>query len=143
MHLVKAWKSSQNLTKLRQIQSNHKKENPVTIVKGSNLPWIYSKGNALHTKNLIIFFTHVELIIFHWFLFWPIIDVIFFYMLLIICHINKYQIFYTLNFSYLKCKTLSILSMNMKQNPTNFHHILIQITLRNLFNKSVKEFPLH
>ena len=33
--------------------------------------------------------------------------------------------------------------MNMKQNPTKFHHVLIQITPRNLLNKSVKEFPLH
>ena len=140
MHLVKAWKSSQNLTKLRQIQSNHKKENPVTIVKGSKLPWIYSKGNALHTKNLIIFFTHVELIIFHWFLFWPIIDVIFFYILLIICHINKYQIFYTSNLFLSQMQNI----INFKyEYETNFHHILVQITLRNLFNKSVKEFLLH
>ena len=33
--------------------------------------------------------------------------------------------------------------MNMKQNPTKFHNVLIQITPRNLLNKSVKEFPLH
>ena len=114
MHLVKAWKSSQNLTKLHLNLNSikpQKRKSPVTIVKGSKLPWIYSKGNAITHKKFDNIFTHVEMIISHWFLFWLIIDIIFFYMLLIICHINKYQIFY-----------ISKLFLSQMQNIINFKY---------------------
>ena len=100
-----------------KIWQNSAKFNQTTKKK---IPSPSSKAQTFHgftqrvmpyTKNLIIFFTHIELIIFHWFLFWPIIDVIFFYMLLIICHINKYQIFYT-----------SKLFLSQMQNIINFKY---------------------